>query len=167
MAGKKFSRLTALERENKRRGVGDRWHFQCDCGKRIIRSAHVVRAGGIQSCGCLRAEQLASENPKRHGFGWCYDTDGYVRLYIPKDQRGGLSVAKSGYIQEHRFLIERALGRPLHRGETVHHKNGIKDDNRPENLELRAGNHGYGQAVEDLVAWAVETLRKYSPELLK
>lgn len=67
---------------------------------------------------------------------------------------------------EHRVIMARHLGRKLEPHETVHHRNGQRDDNRIENLELWSSSQPYGQRVADKVAWAVELLRLYAPTML-
>jgi hypothetical protein len=58
--------------------------------------------------------------------------DGYITIYYPTHP----SSNKQGIIFEHRLVAEEKYGRRLQFGEHVHHINGIKDDNRPENLEI-------------------------------
>ena len=64
---------------------------------------------------------------------------------------------------QHRWVMEQHIGRPLLKSEEVHHKNGVRDDNRIENLQLRPGAHGAGIDALDAIAWAEEILARYKP----
>jgi hypothetical protein len=69
-----------------------------------------------------------------------------------------------GFVFEHILVMEFVLGRYLAPGETVHHRNGVRSDNRAENLELWVKPQPVGCRVEDAIAWAREILARYTQQ---
>jgi hypothetical protein len=57
------------------------------------------------------------------------------------------------------------LGRPLREGESVHHRNLLKDDNRPENLELWTSHQPRGASVADMLTWCRWFIEHYADAL--
>lgn len=88
--------------------------------------------------------------------------NGYVLIKDPSHPMAMIN----GYVMEHRLVMCNILGRPLLPHENVHHINGLRDDNRPENLELWNTYQPAGQRIADKVAWALEILALYAPEKL-
>lgn len=83
--------------------------------------------------------------------------DGYVRIYMPEHPRA----VNGRYVLEHIHVMEQKLGRYLLPDERVHHINKVRDDNRPENLELWCVGHPSGARTSDLLNWAREVIERY------
>lgn len=73
--------------------------------------------------------------------------DGYWRVHLPLGDPLYQMADSLGYVYEHRLVMALHLGRLLLPAETVHHKDGDRANNLPENLEVRTGAHGKGQAM--------------------
>jgi hypothetical protein len=123
----------------------------------------------VQHCDEMAYAQRLCRN---HHYRLKANGDPLVTKIAPK---GAGCLDRSGYrvlvfggkqMPEHRWIMEQHLGRKLLPEETVHHKNGVRDDNRISNLELWSSRHPYGQRVEDKVEWAIELLALYAPEKL-
>jgi hypothetical protein len=88
--------------------------------------------------------------------------DGYIKIKFSSHPNSKLH----GALPEHTLVMTYMVGRALFPGENVHHKNGVRDDNRPENLELWSKSQPAGQRIDDKVNWAIELLSVYKPEVL-
>jgi hypothetical protein len=112
----------------------------CQAGHSLKEMADAVGTTGVQVKKFLRRHGITKEFPKatygeKH-YAWkgrFQEKDGYVVVHC----KGHPNARKhTHYIFEHRLVMEEAIGRFLLPTEVVHHVNGVKNDNRIENLQL-------------------------------
>jgi len=152
LLGQTFGSWTVIRRAkqiNRKRGAY--WFCRCSCGATRSLTAGTLRHGKRSKCRkCFRPGKYIA-------------ADGYVMLWNPKH----VNVRKSGYVLEHVAIMSNRLRRPLLKEETVHHKNGIRHDNRLCNLELWTCRHPGGQRTKDIVQFCRQQLMLYAPALLR
>lgn len=106
----------------------------------------------------LRPLRRATPHPTLPGWNaaWTDPKRGYAHVNATGDAKRKTF--------EHRAVMEHLLGRPLLPQENVHHINGVRNDNRPENLELWSTMQPPGQSVADKVNFAWQIIDLYDPE---
>lgn len=125
------------------------------CGKRAVGrglcSAHYRR---LTKYGDVNGGHFHHDKKRRE---WHVGPRGYVVRYEPDNP----NCSPNGYVYQHRHVMAEMIGRALRNGENVHHINGCKQDNRPDNLELWMVGQPAGQRVLDQVKWAKRILDQY------
>lgn len=107
------------------------------CQTRPVETDH---ARFCPPCQRERWNRSARQSLRRQGDRW-ETPEGYVYVRL---------LGSAGAL-EHRIIMTHILGRPLRPEESVHHKNGVRNDNRPENLELWVDGIRYGQRASEIV----------------
>jgi len=146
LVGNKYGNLTIIDIA--KTGNRSACLCKCSCGKKIKVLSNYLLNGKTKSCGCSR---------KRTRTGALKEKNGYVFIRKPDHPNSN----RYGYIREHVYFMSKHIGRPLKKSESVHHKNGIKSDNRLSNLELWSHSHPSGQRVSDMVLFCTNYLKEY------
>lgn len=127
----------------------------CGCGERTPIATYTFGRRGIYKGLPLRYirghQQFARRGQKSHAWkGGTYTTHmGYIAQYAPEHPNNN-----GGYVLQHRLVMESVLGRLLTKDECIHHVNGNKTDNRPENLQVvTPSEHGRHHFDDTITKW--------------
>lgn len=157
---------------------GDNWNKVCSkCGVIYFSKWCISRAKYCKSCAYIvivdnhrRRHRIKYGvplekpvlNKKRNGEGYICP-QGYKWVSRPNHPN---SKSKQGRIGEHTIVMSEHLKRPLRKDESVHHKNGVRTDNRIENLELWSRGQPGGQRVIDKIEFYKEFLESYGYSII-
>lgn len=154
----KFNRFTVIEPvwiiKNGRKQK--KWKCVCKCGTVKTHLTFDLTSGNVKSCGCYNKEVAKSRMTGSNNFGW--------KGGLGSVNGHGYNVIKNGKHRnklEHRVVYEEYYGVKLTNTQNIHHKNGIKTDNRIGNLELWDSSQPLGQRVEDKIEYYHNLIMQY------
>jgi len=147
------------------------WAACVDCGKeRWVRLKKGRQPTSILCHPCSMKRANYHGHPKRelnHRWkgGRLTDMDGYISILLPTDSFFLSMATNRGYVLEHRLVVAKKLGRCLHPWEIVHHLNGIRGDNRAENLALTMTQYHEKYTLENALKKRIQLLEKQNKQL--
>ena len=101
------------------------------CKKKYLAKVEYLRHGMGRACS-RSCRGLLSHGLKER----TYNHPHYKVIYLPSHHRARKQEPRKGFVFEHLVIAEKKIGRRIYRSEVVHHINGNKRDNRPQNLEV-------------------------------
>ena len=139
------------------------------CNMHYLRRKNGTPMDGVKP---IRLCDVANCSDKHYGRGFCFWhyrrnvlglAPGKQPIGSKRNTRGYIlvKVEHGEWVREHRLIMEMHIGRELYPHENVHHVNGIRDDNRLDNLELWTVHQPTGQRVADKLQWAADFLTEY------
>jgi len=154
LTGQKINRFTVIK-SVKIKGQ-KKWECVCDCGGIRYHLTYDLTSGKVMSCGCYNKELVRERMSGKNNRLW----------------KGGVGVKNgNGYLEikhgvnrgklEHRIIYEQYYNIKLKPHQNIHHINGIKTDNRIENLELWDTSQPSGQRIEDKIIFYKKLYEQY------
>ncbi len=142
------------------------WHTCEKCGKERWERFRKGKPDRVLCIKCAIPHKYGESSAHWRG-GKYKDKNGYIsQKLVPSDFFYSMT-RHGGYVSEHRLIMAKSLNRCLLPWEVVHHKNGIKDDNRLENLSLLSGQGNHNTMLIKRIKFLEKQVQQLHSEIIK